>query len=212
MIEVHHALPADSPLAQELFRFRYRVFVQHAGWNLHCQQQLERDQFDTEDAVYLVSRATNSRITGLLRLLPTTAPYMIDSLWRDLLGPYPAPCSAAVWEVTRLGTDPDLGLRERGQTVAELVVACLEFGLDHGIHQMLAVMTEDHARKVVLGMGWSYERCGPMRLLGGAPVIALRLRLSKDALDRVRQRTRLLHRLCPAPTHSPRPLAPALPA
>lgn len=209
MIEVHHALPADSPLAQELFRFRYRVFVLHAGWDLKCQPHLERDQFDTDSAVYLVSRAANGRIAGLLRLLPTTAPYMIESLWQDLLGPYPAPRSAAVWEVTRLGTDPDLGLRERGQTVAELVVACLEFGLDHGIQQMLAVMTEDHARKVVLGMGWSYERCGPPRQLGGSPVIALRLRLSEDALDGVRQRTRLLQRLCPHTPSSSRQLVPA---
>ena len=199
MIEIHQALPASSPVAQDLFHFRYRVFVKHAGWNLPCEQQLERDQFDTERAVYLVSRAGNGRIAGLLRLLPTTAPYMIESLWSDLLGPYPAPRAPQIWEVTRLGTDPELELRERGQTVAELVTACLEFGLDHGIQQMLAVMTEDHARKVVLGMGWSYERCGPVRMLGGAPVIALRLRLSEDALSSVRQRTRLFHRLSHEP-------------
>ncbi|MBB2484027.1 GNAT family N-acetyltransferase [Mitsuaria sp. WAJ17] len=197
MIEVHQALPADSPVARELYHFRYRVFVQHAGWQLHCQQQLERDQFDTDVTVHLVSRAANGRIAGLLRLLPTTAPYMIEKLWADLLGPFPPPRSPKTWEVSRLGTDPELGPHERGQSVAELVAACLEYGLDHGIHQMLAVMSEDHARRVVMGMGWSYERCGPARLLGGVPVIALRLRLSEDALASVRLRTRQPHRLCP---------------
>lgn len=212
MIEVHQALPADSPLAQELYHFRYRVFVQHAGWNLPCRQQQERDEFDTHDAVHLVSRAANGRIAGLLRLLPTTAPYMIEKLWPDLLAPYPAPRSPQIWEVTRLGTDPDMGPLERGQTVAELVAACLEYGLDRGIRQMLAVMSEDHARRVVMGMGWHYERCGPMRLLGGSPVIALRMRLSEDALASVRQRTRLKDRLCPQ-THPSRALpALALPA
>ena len=213
MIEVIHALRADSPVAQELYHFRYRVFVQHAGWKLACHQQLERDQFDTERAVHLVSRAANGRIAGLLRLLPSTSPYMIECLWADLLGPYPAPRSPHIWEVTRLGTDPDLGLRERGQTVAELVAACLEYGLDHGIREMLAVMSEDHARRVVEGMGWGYERCGPVRLLeDGSPVIALRLRLSEDALASVRRRTRLPHRLCPeAPITRAQP-APALPA
>ncbi|WP_269629528.1 acyl-homoserine-lactone synthase [Pelomonas sp. BJYL3] len=212
MIEVHPSLPADSPVAQELYHFRYRVFVQHAGWELPCQKQQERDQFDTPGAVHLVSRAANGRIAGLLRLLPTTAPYMIEKLWPDLLAPYPAPRSPQIWEVTRLGTDPELGLLERGQTVAELVTACLEYGLDHGIQQMLAVMSEDHARRVVMGMGWRYERCGPTRLLGGSPVIALRLRLSEDALARVRQRTRLTARLCPQ-AHSSRALpALALPA
>ena len=212
MIEVHHALPADSPVAQDIYHFRYRVFVKHAGWNLPCQDQLERDQFDTAHAVHLVSRAANGRIAGLLRLLPTTSTYMIETLWADLLSPYPAPRSAQIWEVTRLGTDPDLGLLERGQTVAELVAACLEFGLDHGIRQMLAVMSEDHARRVVIGMGWSYERCGPMRMLGGVPVIALRLRLSEDALDRVRQRTRLTQRLCPEAPAARILTAPAIPA
>ncbi|MGM9513907.1 acyl-homoserine-lactone synthase [Roseateles sp. DB2] len=212
MIEVHQALPADSPVAQDLYHFRYRVFVKHAGWNLPCQQQQERDQFDTDRAVHLVSRAANGRIAGLLRLLPTTAPYMIESLWADLLGPYAAPRSPEIWEVTRLGTDPDLAHRERGQTVAELVTACLEYGLDQGIRQMLAVMTEEHARKVVLGLGWSYERCGPVRTLGDMPVIALRLLLSEGALSKVRQRTRLCHRLCQQMPSSRNPFAPALPA
>lgn len=212
MIEVHTALPLDSPVAQDLFRFRYRVFVQHAGWELPCRHQLEYDQFDSERAVHLVSRAANGRIAGLLRLLPTISTYMIESLWPDLLGPYPAPRSPLIWEVTRLGTDPELGLRERGQTVAELVTACLEYGLEHGICQMLAVMTEEHARKVVLGMGWSYERCGPERVLGGSPVIALRLRLSQSALDDVRHRTRLPQRLCPEPIPTRSKFASALPA
>lgn len=212
MIEVHTALPLDSPVAQELFSFRYRVFVKHAGWELPCQHPLEHDQFDTEGAVHLVSRASNGRIAGLLRLLPTTSPYMIESLWPDLLGTYRAPRSPLIWEVTRLGTDPELGPHERGQTVAELVAACLEYGLDHGIRQMLAVMTEEHARKVVLGMGWSYERCGPERLLGGSPVIALRLRLNQSALDDVRHRTRLPHRLCIEPTPTRSKFASALPA
>lgn len=196
MIDIHRDLTADAPTAQDIYHFRYRVFVKHAGWDLPCTQQLERDQFDTQQAVHLVHRAANGRITGLLRLLPTTAPYMLEALWPDLLGPYPPPRSTEIWEVTRLGTDPDLGLRERGQTVAELVAACLEFGLDNGITQMLAVMNEEHARKVVAGMGWSYERCGPTRTLGGAPVIALRMRPSEDALSHVRRRTRLTHRLC----------------
>lgn len=212
MIDVHRNLPADSVLARELYRFRYRVFVKHAGWDLACPQQLERDQFDTEQAVHLVCRAGNGRIAGLLRLLPTTAPYMIEGLWPDLLGRFPPPRSQEIWEVTRLGTDPELGYRERGQTVAELVAACLEYGLDHGISQMLAVMNEEHARKVVCGMGWSYERCGPTRELGGAPVIALRLRLSEAALDQVRHRTRLPSRLCRESPPLRSPFEPALQA
>lgn len=212
MIEVHHALPEDSRLAQEIFRFRYRVFVEHAGWELPCRPPLEFDQFDTHAAVHLVSRAGNGRIAGVLRLLPTTTPYMIEQLWPELLGPSPAPRAADIWEVTRLGTDPELGVRERGQTVAELVGACLAYALDHDIRQMLAVMTEDHARKVVLGMGWSYERCGPIRHLGGAPVFALRLRPSPEALERVRGRTRDLHRASPPLSATRHQFTPALPA
>ncbi len=196
MIDIVRDLAADSAAAQDIYHFRYRVFVKHAGWDLPCHQQLERDQFDTERAVHLVCRAANGRITGLLRLLPTTAPYMIERLWPELLVPYAPPRAADVWEVTRLGTDPDLDLRERGQTVAQLVTGCLEYGLSQGIQQMLAVMNEEHARKVVVGMGWSYDRCGPERTLGSTPVIALRLKLSEEALAQVRRRTRLHHRLC----------------
>ncbi len=210
MIDIVRELPAGSSTAQDIYHFRYRVFVKHAGWDLPCQHQLERDQFDTERAVHLICRSSNGRIAGLLRLLPTTAPYMIESLWPDLLGPYPLPRSPDIWEVTRLGTDPELGIRERGQTVAELVAGCLEFGLSQGIKQMLAVMNEEHARKVVTGMGWAYDRCGPVRQLGDTPVIALRLKLSEEALEQVRRRTRLPHRLCQESPIPRRPQGPAL--
>lgn len=196
MIDVVRDLRAGSSLAQELYRFRYRVFVEHAGWQLPTQQRLEFDQFDTPQAVHLVNRASDGGIAGLLRLLPTMAPYMIERLWPDLLAYAPQPRSPRIWEVTRLGTDPDLRPHERGQAVAELVTACLEYGIDHGISDMLAVMTEEHARKVVVGLGWGFERCGPARVVGASEVIALRLRVSPSALANVRERTRLPHRLC----------------
>ncbi|MVT27983.1 GNAT family N-acetyltransferase [Acidovorax citrulli] len=161
MIETLTGIIPGSPGAEALYRFRHRVFVEHAGWELPCYGPLEFDEFDTPQAVYLVRRHAESRIAGMLRLLPTTQPYMIQSLWPELMGSHPIPSSPRVWEATRMGVDPDMDPLSRGQTVAELVAGCLEYGTQHGIDQMLAVMSEAHARKIVTGMGWSYERCGP---------------------------------------------------
>lgn len=96
MIDVVRDLRADSGLAQELYNFRYRVFVEHAGWQLPSRHQLEMDQFDTPQAIHLVSRSQDGSIAGLLRLLPTTTPYMIERLWSDLLAGTPPPRSPRI--------------------------------------------------------------------------------------------------------------------
>lgn len=212
MIEIIRRLNPSSAKARELFRFRHLVFVEHAGWELPCRDQLEMDEFDTEHAVHLVRRNEAGEVVGQLRLLPTTRPYMIQQLWPDLMGPTPLPQSPRVWEVTRLGADPRLGLLERGRVVAELVTACIEYGMRHGIVEMLAVMGEDHARKSVRGMGWSYERLGPMRTLGTESVMAARLPLNERELASVHRRTRIQSCLRPeaVPVMTPAVRVPAL--
>jgi acyl homoserine lactone synthase len=85
----------------DMARYRHEVFVEKLGWKLHTRGRLELDEFDRKDTVYLIARDPNGQVVGTSRLLPTHRPYLLASVFPQLLGGNPAPCSPNVWELSR---------------------------------------------------------------------------------------------------------------
>lgn len=86
--------------------YRYKMFVRRLGWDLSLKREgHEEDQFDTDDALYIVGVSNNAVIFGCARLLPTTRPYLLGSVFRNLLDA-PPPASATVWELSRFAVTP----------------------------------------------------------------------------------------------------------
>jgi acyl homoserine lactone synthase len=120
-------------------RLRHRIFVQRQSWQVPSYHGLEYDRFDTPAAVYLLWLDDAGQARGVLRLIPTTQPYMVQSLWPGLLD-HPCPQSPRVWEASRFGCDRDLPAATRRRVLGELICAALEFALQNGIRRYLAVM------------------------------------------------------------------------
>ncbi|MBM9400006.1 hypothetical protein JUN65_00125 [Gluconacetobacter azotocaptans] len=76
---------------RDQYRFRYKQFVIREKWDVPNYMGMEYDQFGTLAAAYLVWRDDDRSVRGLVRLLPTTRPYMTESLWPDLIPEAGAP-------------------------------------------------------------------------------------------------------------------------
>src|SRR3984893_12275140 len=120
-------------------RLRYRMFVERQRWTVPNYKDLEYDEFDTPAATYILSLDQHQRARGAARLIPTTRPYMVESLWADLVNSELPHCNS-VWEASRFGCDRDLDATTRRQVIAELILGCQEFGIANGIHKYLGVM------------------------------------------------------------------------
>ncbi len=90
----------DPALAAAMFRMRKRAFADRRQWRVTCTGGAERDRFDDLRPLYLCMRWQ-----GLLRLLPTTGPYMLRDVFPALLGGRPAPRDRRAWEVSRFCVD-----------------------------------------------------------------------------------------------------------
>lgn len=91
-----------KPVAvSNLGRYRYKVFVEHLKWHLPCEAGHEFDQFDRSDTKYLIALGQGEDIVGCARLLPTTHPYLLESVFPVLLNGQPPPSSPEVWELSR---------------------------------------------------------------------------------------------------------------
>ncbi len=178
-------------------RLRHRLFVDRLGWAVPSYRGIEHDQFDTPTARYLLSVDDAGQTQGMLRLLPTTEPYMLQRLWPEMArGSLPA--SAAVWEATRFGCDPSLDPRTRRRVVNEILCATQEFGVQHGLKGFLVVMPVRLLKFVVARAGYDVRLLGGERMLGKLPAVAAWLDVSPEILCRVRQRCAIPDPVLPA--------------
>ncbi|MGP0091332.1 MAG: acyl-homoserine-lactone synthase [Xanthobacteraceae bacterium] len=133
-------------------RLRYQVFVQHRALPHTHYDGMEYDEFDTPAAVYLVWRDPNLIVRGLLRLSPTTVPYMLEKNWPYLCQRRDLPKSPWVWEATRVCVDRTYPSRIRQTIMPALLCAVEEFGLQNDIRATVGV-TRKHLLDHYLGAG-----------------------------------------------------------
>jgi N-acyl-L-homoserine lactone synthetase len=171
-------------------RLRHRLFVERQGWQVPSYHELEYDQFDTPAAKYLVWLDGRGQARGIVRLIPTTRPYMVRGLWPQLVQGV-LPHTDTIWEATRFGCDRDLAPQIRRVVVSELICGCLEFGLANGIERYLGVMPLAIFRHVMIAAGCRITYAGPNIQMGRHAVAAAFIEISKDVLSDVRERGHL---------------------
>jgi acyl homoserine lactone synthase len=171
-------------------RLRHKIFVERQRWRVPVYNGLEYDEFDTPSAQYVVWCDCEGQARGVVRLLPTTRPYMLKSLWPELLSPQ-MPDSPQIWEATRFGCDHTLPASMRREVVAELIAACLEFGLEHGIRSYLALMPVAVFKQVIAAAGCQVEVGRQSLRMGCHDVVAGAVKVDQASLAAVRMRARL---------------------
>lgn len=173
-------------------RLRHRLFVERQGWDVPSYRGMEHDEFDTPAAQYLLWLDAEGQTRGVVRLLPTTQPYMLQKLWPELV-PGDLPESDSVWEATRFGCDHDLDASTRRRAVAEILCAMHEYGLAHGIDQFLAVMPIRLLKSVIMKAGCQVTMLGPRRTFGSHPATAAYLAVSPQVLAELQRRASIVN-------------------
>src|ERR1700709_2253540 len=98
----------DRPMFERelahMFRERKRVFVDRLGWEVPVVDgEFEIDQFDTEQAVYLLSLDAAGVPLGSVRLLPSPGPPLLSEVFPQLCE-RGVPTGEDVWDITRICT------------------------------------------------------------------------------------------------------------
>ena len=145
-------------------RLRHRVFVEDRGLDHRHYDGMEYDEFDTPAAVYLVWREGGGPVRGLIRLLPTTLPYMLQTYWPHLVeGALPS--SERVWEITRVCVDRRCPPRMRARIMPELMCAVHEYSVQNEIDAVIGVARPKLVSMLVRkGIRW----LGPLAEVEGA--------------------------------------------
>jgi len=173
-----------QPLLRGMFADRKRLFVDLFGWDVPVVDgQYEMDQFDTDDAVYLVA-GYDGEHDASLRLAPTTVPHMLGSVFPHL-SPHGVPSGPTTWESSRLCLPQRHGAERRQVLRNRLISAMVDVALARGIEHYTGILPAPF-RKEVLAMGWRAEPLGPAVPMPGGSVGAFIVHIDPDTPHRLR--------------------------
>jgi acyl-homoserine lactone synthase len=185
LIEGAHNLECGDLLGQ-MFRLRHDVFVKELKWPLDCPGDEERDQFDTDAAMYLVEIDAGREVVACVRINACDRPTMLSTVFADMCeGGLPA--EATRWELSRGA----IAMRaRRSNNFGRIECATLEAALLYGATSACGLFgAELLAKKIRTGL--QARHLGPTRVLEGETCVAAEFPLDRDVLTR----TRALYRI-----------------
>jgi acyl-homoserine lactone synthase len=162
-----------------MFEDRKSVFVDLLKWDLPVLEgRFELDDFDDSRATYIIIADGDGDHLGSARLLPTTRPHILDSLFAHLCAA-PAPTGSQVFEITRFCLSRRQNAASRRRTRNQLVTALAWHALESGIQTYTGV-AELRWLQQILAFGWDCRPLGvPARLECGM-IGALAIEIRSD--------------------------------
>ena len=170
---------ADDGLLAQMYQDRKRVFIDLLHWDLPVRDGLyEIDQFDTSSTIYLIIAGPDGKHLGSMRLLPTTQPHVLGTIFPVLCEDSP-PEAPDVWEISRLCLSRSIRAAERLQVRNRLATVATLFALNNGISAYCCVADMPWHQQI-LSFGW---RCLPLGLPQHLPsgiLAALSIEIDED--------------------------------
>jgi acyl-homoserine lactone synthase len=155
------------------------VFVDLLRWNVPVRDgRHEIDQFDDDHARYLILLSDDGRHLASVRLLPTTRPHILDTLFPNLCECAP-PRDPRTLEITRFCLDRALRAVDRRKVRDQLVTAIVEHAVEHGITSYTAV-AEIGWFQQILDFGWDCRTLGLPTEHEGSQLCALEISVEPD--------------------------------
>jgi acyl-homoserine lactone synthase len=140
-------------ILEDYFRLRHQIYVVERKWmDLDRSDKREIDQFDTDEAVYLLGLEGRNIVAGM-RLVPTLAPTLLSALFPQLAlnGPVRR---HDVCELSRIFVIPSRRGEHAGpRAEAVIQAATMEYGLSIGLSAFTIVL-ESWWLPRLLDQGW----------------------------------------------------------
>jgi len=174
----------EDDAMRAMFVARKEVFIDLLGWDVPVLDgRFEVDQFDDTNARYLILLDDDGGHCASARLLPTTRPHILDTLYPGLVEGE-LPCGDNVLEITRFCLDRHQSAVERRQARNRLVSAIADFALANDIKTYTGV-AEFGWLQQILSFGWRCRLLGLPSQIGSQTLGALRIDIDDETTARL---------------------------
>ena len=171
--------PCGDRRLRTMFEDRKSVFVDLLKWDVPVLDgRFELDQFDDGHATYIIIADENGDHLGSARLLPTTRPHILGTLFPDLCAG-PPPIGPGVFEITRFCLSRRQNAASRRRTRNQLVTALAWHALETAIRTYTGV-AELAWLQQILAFGWDCRPLGTPARLECGTIGALAIEIRPD--------------------------------
>jgi acyl-homoserine lactone synthase len=177
---------------EDMFRLRHRIFVEKMGWEaLRKPDGIEKDQFDTTDAVYLILQDDDGHVIGSHRLLPTLKPHLFSELFPEMCNVHGVKRGANVYELNRTCVDEDrLDPAKQEWARQQIIAGLVEFSYRAGI-DYVTILTPLEVMFRYMLMGIEVKPLGLHKKIDGVNQAAVSVTMNKYADDAVKAAFRI---------------------
>jgi acyl-homoserine lactone synthase len=167
---------------EQQFRLRHEIFVKERGWKEFDRDGIyEMDQYDDENATYLISVDEYDEVVGSSRIYPTALPHMLSEQFPALVDGA-VPQRIDLVEFTRLA----ICKSQRGtQIYHEQFLGLQEFCLDQGMSGATTLI-RTHRIPIVQKAGMNVTPLGLSQEINGEMCTAILIEASEEILMRMR--------------------------
>jgi acyl-homoserine lactone synthase len=170
---------------EQHFRIRHDIYVGERKWmQLAKPDGLERDQFDTEEAIYLLA-IDRGKVIGGSRLLSSLKPHLLSEVFPHLaLKDIPRGPNIYEWTRVHVIKERREG-RNRGLALGNIFCGILEYCLANEIVALTAIVEMwwlPHFHE----MGWTLKPLGMPELISGEWSTAVLLEVNEATLASTR--------------------------
>jgi N-acyl-L-homoserine lactone synthetase len=176
---------------EDFFRLRKSVLIDQRGWDLKSKDGMEIDQYDHDQAHYLIYKDPESGdILGGVRLTPTLAPNLTLHTFSHMIDPKMGFIpSDLVWESSRFVTAYGQKTCQKGilrEITLTLFIGMIEYGLMQNIHSLLT-MTEIRLERIGRMAQWHLQRLGNVEPVGNTFAVVGLIEISGAVRRRMRE-------------------------
>lgn len=191
--------PDNLELLESMHQLRFEVFCKELNWSkgLQVSDSMEFDEYDCENAYYIVRVNESNRVDATCRLISTTSPYMIDEHYAQFIDEQTPPHNRCIWEISRFCASNEARISTKGKISGQLIAAAIEFGLENGVKNYIALATDTVLPIIRRYSGWDPTPLGKRLKTPDDHSVCVLYTVSQEMLAHIRRkndiRTPLLH-------------------
>jgi acyl homoserine lactone synthase len=144
-------------LKKTMFRDRAIQFGDRLNWDVSIDENgYERDLDDGQNPMYVIWSRADGTHGGSIRIMPTTAPCMLNDHFSDIAGG--TITSPLIWECTRFCLSPDI-VDQSARISAAIMLAVCEVGMRFQLQHVVGVF-DPRISRIYRVLGWSPDVIG----------------------------------------------------
>lgn len=173
---------------EQMYRQRHDIYIKRRGWKgLKSKNEYEIDQYDTDEAVYLLAVDEDEKVKAGLRLLPTTGPHIFADLFSHLAANGEVPRGEHIMELTRFYVAPYGSNRHQRWWLSGVIsIGMFEYCLRHGITHITSVI-DTFLLTQMLEAGWKARPLGLPEHYGEGIAIGVIIDVNEEAIEATRR-------------------------